>query len=319
MIEIRVNKNDANQRLDKFLIKTFKNLPTSLMYKAIRKKDVKINSKRCKPDTKLSEGDIITLYIKDEFLTQTLDGYDFLKAPNTLDIIYEDENILLVNKKPGLIVHPDENYHFDSLIARIQHYLYKKGEYKPQKENSFVPALVNRIDRNTGGIVIAAKNAESLRILNQKMKDRELKKFYLCIVYSTFEKKSDILTAHLEKNEKQNRVYIHNRPLENTKTIKTKYHVIAEKDNYSLLEVELLTGRTHQIRAHMAFLGHPLLGDSKYGKNALNKEKGYKWQALYSHKLKFEFLTPAGILSYLDGQEFSAPKVWFEEDFYKFK
>lgn len=319
MKELKINKNDAGQRVDKFLTKTFKNLPASLMYKAIRKKDIKINAKRCKPDTKLLEGDILTLYIKDEFLEAIFDEYDFLKAPSSLDVIYGDENILLVNKKPGLIVHPDENYHFDSLIARIQHYLYKKGEYNPREENSFVPALVNRIDRNTGGIVIAAKNAKSLRILNQKMKARELKKFYLCIVHSTFKKKDDILTAYLEKNEKKNRVYIHSQPHENTKTIKTKYRVISEKGGFSLLEIELLTGRTHQIRAHMAFLGHPLLGDSKYGKNSLNKEKNYKWQALYSHKLRFEFSTSAGALDYLNGKEFVAPKVWFEDDFYKFK
>ena len=318
MKEFNIKKNDSGQRLDKFLTKTFKNLPTSLMYKAIRKKDIKINSKRCTPDYKLITGDNLKIYIKDEFLEQSHEQYSFLKAPCNIDIIYEDENILLVNKKPGLIVHPDENYHFDSLIARIQHYLYKKNEYDPQNENSFVPALVNRIDRNTGGIVIAAKNAETLRILNQKMKNRELKKYYLCIAYSTFKKKSDTLTAYLEKNESKNRVYIHDKPKQNTKIIKTKYAVLAERNNFSLLEVELLTGRTHQIRAHLAFLGHPLLGDSKYGLNTINKEKGYKWQALYSYKLKFDFTSPAESLSYLNGKEFKAPDVWFVDDFYSF-
>lgn len=318
MKEIRINKNDAGQRLDKFLLKLFKNLPPSLMYKAIRKKDIKINTKRCKPDTKLCVNDVLTVYIKDDFLKQSYEQYDFLKAPFNIDIIYEDNNILLINKKPGLIVHPDENYHFDSLIARVQHYLYKKGEYDPKCENSFAPALVNRLDRNTGGIIISAKNVDTLRILNKKMKNRELKKFYLCIAYSTFNKKSDTLTAYLEKNESKNRVYIHDTPNEGTKTIKTKYKVIAERGNFSLLEVELLTGRTHQIRAHLAFLGHPLLGDSKYGKNSINKEKGYKWQALYSYKLKFEFTTPSEGLSYLNGKEFTAPNIWFVDDFYKF-
>ncbi len=318
MKEIIINKNDAGQRVDKFLLKTFKNLPPSLMYKAIRKKDIKLNSKRCQPDSKLEVGDTLAMYIKDEFLEETYSKEEFLRAPSKLDVIYEDENILLINKKPGLIVHPDKNYHFDSLVARLQHYLYKKGEYDPQSENSFVPALVNRIDRNTGGIVIAAKNAETLRILNQKMKQRELRKFYLCIACGKFETQTDTLTAYLEKDEKHNKVRLYSEPREGAKTIKTKYSVIAEHGGFSLLEVELLTGRTHQIRAHLAFEGHPLLGDIKYGNPRTNKEKGYTRQALFSYKLKFDFSTPAGILSYLNGKELGVSDVWFVTDFYKF-
>lgn len=318
MKEIIINKNDAGQRVDKFLLKTFKNLPPSLMYKAIRKKDIKLNSKRCQPDSKLAVGDALAMYIKDEFLEETYSKEEFLRAPSKLDVIYEDENILLINKKPGLIVHPDKNYHFDSLVARLQHYLYKKGEYDPQSENSFVPALVNRIDRNTGGIVIAAKNAETLRILNQKMKQRELRKFYLCIACGKFETQTDTLTAYLEKDEKNNKVRLYSEPREGAKIIKTKYSVIAERGDFSLLEVELLTGRTHQIRAHLAFEGHPLLGDIKYGNPRANKEKGYTRQALFSYKLKFDFSTPAGILSYLNGKEFGVSDVWFVTDFYKF-
>lgn len=318
MKEIIIKENDTNQRLDKFLTKSFKNLPKPLMYKAIRKKDIKINKKRCLPNDILKINDVVSLYIKDELLQNNeFNQYDFLKAPSNVDIVYEDKNILLVNKKPGLLSHPDETYHFDSLISRVQHYMYDKGEFEPNCENSFTPALANRIDRNTGGIVIVAKNAASLRILNDKIKHREIKKFYLCIVCGTFDKKQGTLSAYLEKNESQNRVYISSKSTKNSKIIKTKYTVIDECRHFSLLDVELLTGRTHQIRAHMAYVGHPLLGDGKYGKNAQNKRFGYKYQALYSYKLKFCFETPTSSLDYLNGKTFVAPKVWFVDDFYK--
>lgn len=319
MKTVTIGKNDSGQRIDKFLTKSFPLLPQSLLYKYIRTKHIKLNGKRCQISTRLAEGDILSLYIKEEFFEQLPDRYDFFKAPKAISILYEDEHILLVDKKPGLIVHPDENYHFDSLIARIQHYLYDKGEYNPKEEQSFAPALVNRIDRNTGGIVIAAKSAEALRILNLKMRDRELEKYYLCIIHGRLPQKEALLTGYLEKNEAQNRVYISQRPTANTRTIKTKYKVLEERGAFSLLEIELLTGRTHQIRAHLASIGHPLVGDGKYGTNAQNKATGYKKQALYSYKLVFQFRTDAGILQYLNGKEFTVPSVWFVDDFYTWK
>ena len=318
MKTVVVGANDAGQRLDKFLTKTFPNLPQSMMYKSIRKKDVKLNGKRCEISTRLAGNDVLSLYLKDEFFQTRPEQYDFLKAPNRLTVAYEDENLLVLDKQPGLIVHPDETYHFDSLIARVQHYLYEKGEYRPDEENSFAPALVNRIDRNTGGLVLAAKNAETLRILNEKVKKREIKKLYLCVVCGVPQKSEATLSGYLEKNEKQNRVYISGRPSEDARTIVTKYRVLAEKKAFSLLEVELLTGRTHQIRAHLASIGHPIAGDGKYGTNALNKASGFPYQALYSYKLKFEFTSDAGLLNGLNGKEIEAKDIWFLKEFYRF-
>lgn len=316
MKSVTIMANDAGQRIDKFLTKSYPNLPQSMLYKAIRKKDIKLGGKRCTISTRLREGDVLTMYLKDEFFQQEARKHDFMKAPDKLQIIHEDENLMILDKKPGLIVHPDENYHFDSLIARVQRYLYKKGSYIPEQENSFAPALINRIDRNTGGLVMAAKNAETLRIMNEKVRNRELHKLYLCVVCGAMKEEAGTLRGYLAKNEAQNRVYIDDRPHAGAKNIETRYRVIRHNRDFSLLEVELITGRTHQIRAHFASIGHPLAGDGKYGKNDINRKIGYKYQALYSHKLVFDFETDAGILNGLNRQCFQSGDIWFlQSDF----
>ena len=311
-----ISKNDSGQRLDKFISKAVPNLPQSLMYKYIRMKRIKVNGKRGEISQKLAVGDTVDMYINDEFFAPVAEHYDFLHASKHLDIVYEDENILLLDKKVGLLSHPDDTEYNDTLITRVKRYLYEKGEYDPKDENSFTPSLVNRIDRNTGGIVIAAKNAESLRILNQKLKDRELEKYYLCVIHGTLSRKQGTLEGWLIKDEKKNKVTVYPQKRNGAKEIRTKYAVKAESKGLSLVEVELLTGRTHKIRAHFASIGHPLLGDGKYGTNELNKAYGgYKKQFLYSYRLKFTFTTDAGILNYLNQKDFEVSEVWFKNEF----
>ena len=321
MREIKIGKNDAGQRLDKFLIKAL-DLPASLIYKSVRLKKIKLNRKRCEANAILSEGDVLQCFLAEECFTALDKGADIPLARITpkLDVIYEDEHIILVNKAAGVSVHEDENGAQNTLITHIQAYLYKKGEYDPTSEQSFAPALCNRIDRNTAGIVIGAKTAEALRVMNEKIKLREMDKFYLAAVHGVPKKREDTLYGYLIKDEKKNEVRVYDKnPPRGAKQIITKYRVIAEARGDALLEVELLTGRTHQIRAHMAHIGHPLVGDGKYGVNKDDKKRGYKYQALCSYKLRFSFKTDAGALNYLNGREFSISKkdIYFTKEFFE--
>ena len=315
MKELTVTKNDAGQRLDKYLSKRFKTMPKSLMYKYLRTKYIKLNGKKASPEAYLNEGDVLTLYIKDEFFNEQK-SYDFLKAGKQLDILYEDENILLLDKKVGVICHQDSRYDTDALNLRVLRYLYEKGEYHPEEDKTFTPALCNRIDRNTGGIVIAAKNAEALRVMNQKIRDREIKKYYLCTVKGEPKPAHAVLTAYHCKDERTNTVRIVDQPREGYKKIVTEYTVRKGYPALSVCEVLLHTGRTHQIRAHMAHIGHPLLGDEKYGDRKWNEQYHRKRQALYAYKLRFCFSTPAGCLENLNGKtvEADADRLAAESD-----
>lgn len=312
MKSFTISKNDSGQRASKFLEKTVPSLPKSLLYKYLRIKRIKCNGKRCNPDTELKQGDVLELYINDEFFGESRQSFVFLSAPAEIDIVYEDENILLVDKKPGLVVHEDDSNTLDTLINRIIHYLYEAKHYDPNLENSFVPALCNRIDRNTSGLVIAAKNAETLRIMNQKIKDREIKKLYLCLVHGVPKPTQAVLKDFLLKDASANQVRITPHPVPLGRTVITSYRTIKSNDKFALLEVDLLTGRTHQIRAHLAYHGYPIVGDSKYGRNKDNHGTGFRYQALCAYKLRFEFMSESGCLSYLNGREFKVAKVNFE-------
>ena len=316
MKEFVISDNDAGQRLDRFLAKAVPLLPASLAQKYIRIKRIKLDGKRAERDTRLQAGSVLQLYINDEFFDKPREDNAFLTvASPKLNIVYEDEHILLVDKRPGLAVHPHDGAEYGrTLIDHIQAYLYQKREWNPRGENSFTPALCNRIDRNTGGIVIAAKTAAALRILNQKIKDREMDKRYLAIVEGTPKPREGSLKGYLFKDAKKNRVFVTNTPRPGSKSCQTNYRVVAVSRGLSLVECELITGRTHQIRAQFAHAGHPLLGDGKYGK--LNKDSSRTYQALYSYKLTFEFTTDGGELSYLNGKTFQTKTVDFVTEYF---
>ena len=316
MKELTIGKNDAGQRLDRFLAKSVPLLPASLAQKYIRIKRIKLNGGRAERDSRLQTGDVLQLYINDEFFDAPREDNAFLTvAAPKLNIVYEDENILLVDKRPGLAVHPHDGAEYGrTLIDHIQAYLYQKKEWRPREENSFTPALCNRIDRNTGGIVIAAKTAEALRVMNQKIKDREMDKRYLASVEGSLKQRSGSLKGYLFKDAKKNRVFVTDTPQAGSKSCHTDYRVLAGGNGLSLVECKLITGRTHQIRAQFAHAGHPLLGDGKYGK--LNKNFDRNYQALYSYKLTFTFTTDAGGLAYLNGKSFRVEEVDFVREYF---
>ena len=317
MKELTVRRNDAGQRLDRFVGKAVPLLPETLLQKYIRIKRIKLNGKGAKRDTRLNEGDVLSLYINDEFFEKPREENAYLKVGKPrINIVYEDENILLADKKPGVLCHSAGAWDYNTLIANIQAYLAQSGQWGPKGENSFAPALCNRIDRNTGGIVIAAKNAEALRILNDKIRDREIEKYYLCAVQGRPRNPSGRLENYLFKDAAKNQVYVRNRPEPGAKTAITEYRLIRSAGALSLMECRLLTGRTHQIRAQMAAAGMPLLGDGKYGSERFNKNFGEKGQALYSYKLEFSFPTDAGILEYLRGKVFTVESVEFAEKYF---
>jgi len=314
---------DEGLRLDKFLRRAAPNLPPALLYKALRTKHIKVNGGRAQGSARLQAGDEVECWLADEFFMPP-DAppwqYDFLGADRELSVLFEDDHVLLLDKPAGLLSHPHEGEYVDTLLGRVRRYLYEKGEYRPEQADIFTPALVNRIDRNTGGIVIAAKTAAALRVLNEKMKRRELRKFYLCAVHGVpvaGEAQPDgwlLLRGWLVKDEGKALARVFEKPRPGAKEILTKYRVLETRSGLSLLEIELLTGRTHQIRAQMAAAGYALAGDGKYAPRVqyqADVSRGQRRQCLCAYKLVFAFQGPAGALEHLNGLEITVSRVAF--------
>lgn len=310
MKSIIVKQKQDGRRLDKVIREAFPNMPASALFKAFRKKDVKLNGRRVKEDHVVYDGDLVEVFITDDIL----EGVPRTKAPpdasdpgistRGFSVVYEDNNLLILNKDQGIPVHPDRDQSANTLVDLATEYLTLKGEHNPGT-GSFQPALCHRLDRNTGGLIILAKNPVSLQFIIDKMKSHEIKKTYRCLVQGKMSKESALLTHFLHKDERKSRVFIRDTPSGDSQQVITKYKVLEYYSgmNISQLEVELVTGRTHQIRAHMAFLGHPVIGDGKYGTNGVNRPLGAKMQELWACKLTFNF-PPKGLLGYLSGRTF---------------
>lgn len=311
MKELIIQRNDAGQRLDKFLTKALPALPPSLLHKYIRLKRIKLGGKRVELNYRLQEGDTLQLYINDEFFESPTPEESWRRVTPRLDIVYEDEHLLLVNKPAGLVVHEDESQTPNTLINQIKAYLYQSGQWDPAGEQSFTPALCNRIDRNTGGIVIAAKTAAALRILNEKIRDRELSKYYLCLVHGRLTPPAGTLKSYLRRDTDKKQVFAEKHKTADNLTALLDYRTLETRRDISLVECRLRTGRTHQIRVQMAQAGHPLVGDTKYGLAKYNQDIPFAHQTLWSCRLRFDLPTPAGELEYLRGREFQVREVPF--------
>lgn len=311
MVTFTVNENDSGQRADKFITKALPDLPKSMMYRLFRKKDIKVNGKRCDISAVLQAGDIVTVYVKQELSGEKKHDMNFLKAPDSVDIVYEDGNILIAFKPVGLDSHSNSTSTSDTLINRIKHYLYNRKEYLPETESSFAPALCSRLDRNTSGLVISAKNASALRELNEAVRNGSVHKIYRCITVSPPPESEDIISAYHKKDDTRNIVRISDTFREGYKEIKTGYKILDSKKGLSLVEVTLFTGRTHQIRAHLAHINAPILGDGKYGSISANKRYGVFRQALCACSLQF-VLPKNSPLAYLNDISVNAPEPFRE-------
>ncbi len=322
MKEVIIDKNDHDQRLDRFLGKYLGNAPKGFIYKMIRKKNIEVNGKRAKPEMTIYEGDKIQLFLADETIEKFKTVKEDIDSNLKLNIIYEDHNIILINKDMGILSHGAGGKFEENIVDSMISYLIKKVDYVPRIEKTFTPSICNRLDRNTSGIIIGAKNYQSLKGINEAIKYSHIRRFYKTIVKG-YVKEDFQAKAYLSKDEDKNKVEITKEATEGSKKIITNINILGKKQGYSLLEIELITGRTHQIRSHLASLGYPVIGDRKYGEKSINSyfRNKYNLENQWLHGYKIEFNGLKDSLEYLNGRSFeSQPKKEFikiEEDLFK--
>lgn len=307
MQEIKITKNEENQRLDKFLLKYMNQASKGFLYKMLRKKRIKLNGGRAEGNELLQAGDTLQLYLAEETIASFMEEKQIAKAERHFGIVYEDDEILVVSKPAGLLTHPEKSTDKDTLIDQILYYLYQKGAYTPKADSSFTPALCNRLDRNTSGIVIAGKTLRGVQAVNELIRAHRLDKYYLTLVCGEIREAGEI-TAYLAKDAAKNQVRLSRKEGLGAKT-RTKYRPLVYAKGFTLLEIELITGKTHQIRAHMQSIGHPVAGDRKYGDAAVNEQfrREYGLSNQFLHAYRICFRDAAGLSADLTGKELTAP------------
>lgn len=330
MIEIKITDNDVEKRLDNFIARCYPNLMKVLIYKYIRTKKIKVNDKKVNNDYRLQNGDVIKIYLNQDSLNNKniLQKYEptlsFLGASENLEIIYENNDLMIVNKPIGLLVHSSKKDENNTLIDQVKKYLYKKNEYNPEIENTFAPALSNRLDRNTSGLVIVSKNYKTLKKINEAIEEKDISKYYYTYVYGKFDEKSGLLKHFLSKDETKNIAVVADKKIPKTKIALLKYRVIAyyPSNNISMLQIELLTGRFHQIRAQLSYINHPLVGDGKYfdPKKHDYERINQKNQILIAYKLNFNNKLSGFLFHINDDMVFEIPEIYKKlKETYKFK
>ena len=319
MKEIKITEQQQNQRLDKFLLKYFNKAPKSFIYKMLRKKRIKYNGKKGEGNEILQKGDCLQLYISHETMESFMEQKAIYKAERHFAIVYEDDNLLVVSKPAGLLVHSQKSGDKETLIDQVLYYMYQKGQYVPAKDSTFTPAVCNRLDRNTSGIMIIGKNLKAVQAVNKAIAERKVNKYYMALVKGTITKQGNI-TCYLEKDSENNQVTLYDKPKQGTKKIITKYKPIANAKNMTLLEIDLVTGRSHQIRAQMQKMGHCVAGDRKYGDEQWNIHFTEKFALTnqFLHAYKVVWQQNEGDLAHLAGKEWIAPLPKTLQEIYNF-